>query len=150
MGVQDIYKMFLSQVTDDVMLELRDYEVEEDLDSMLLSAIPKFRYPKVDLTINKDGGFDEDLSPEETAILAELMVLEWMDRQIYNIRLTEAHYTSSDAKTLNTATQMRVLNETRLAKEKQINRMFHYYQSIDGDSNNMLLFGGKKRHGHIN
>lgn len=45
-----IYDSFLSKVTDDMYMELTEVETFELLQELLLSAIPHFEFPRVDLT----------------------------------------------------------------------------------------------------
>ena len=45
-----IYNSFLSKITDDMYMELTELETFSMLQELLISAIQKFEFPRVDLT----------------------------------------------------------------------------------------------------
>ena len=99
-----IYDSFLSKITDDMYMELTELDTYQLLEELLLSAIQKFEFPRVDLTkyelvsitdevkytgaesgqeevpaiLYEGGSFTNILTAEEINILATYMVVEWL------------------------------------------------------------------------
>ena len=94
-----IYESFLSKITDDMYMELTKEDTYKLLEDLLISAIPKFEFPRVNLfdyvrgkdivetTLDEVGNFEQanlyevgyfnaELSMEEINILATYMVVE--------------------------------------------------------------------------
>ena len=94
-----IYESFLSKVTDDMYMELTKDDTYKMLEDLLISAIPKFEFPRVNLfsyvrgedveesvldeigniDVTKEykvGYFNTKLSMEEINILATYMIVE--------------------------------------------------------------------------
>jgi hypothetical protein len=92
-----IYDVFFGKITDDMYLEWTKEDTEKDCRSMLINVIPNFEFPRVNLTYTENS-FDADLTAEEVNILATLMVIEWLGRQINSIELTRMKYYGSDFK----------------------------------------------------
>ena len=101
-----VYDKFLSKITDDMYLELTELDTYQMLEELLMSAIFKFEFPRVDLTnyqltftevdsysgvendyellpayIYSGGCFEAFLTDEEMNILATYMVVEWLGIQ---------------------------------------------------------------------
>ena len=95
----DIYESFLSKITDDMYMELTKTDTYKMLQDLLISAIPKFEFPRFNLfdyelgediiedvldysgfidSVNeyKVGFFNSKLTAEEINILATYMVVE--------------------------------------------------------------------------
>jgi hypothetical protein len=45
-----VYDSFLSKVTDDLYLELTELDTYEMLEELLITSIPKFEFPRIDLS----------------------------------------------------------------------------------------------------
>ena len=97
-----IYESFLSKITDDLYMELNEKDTESMLEELLISAIQKFEFPRVNLQnyelsyiesqetyqgvesnneevpafIYGGGYFEEELNIEEINILATYMIVE--------------------------------------------------------------------------
>ena len=106
-----VYDSFLSKITDDMYLELTELDTFRMLEQLLLSAIEKFEFPRVNLNdyeylgisdvrtyngvesnnqdveaIIYDGGyFNCVLTHEEINILAVYMIVEWLSQQLASI-----------------------------------------------------------------
>ena len=118
----EVYK-----VTDDMYMELTPQDTIRDLRNLLIEAIPGFEFPRknlgnytlntttksasaveeADFVINSDedgnvlletSAFSEDLTSEEINILAILMMINWVQRQITSIENTRMKYSGSDFK----------------------------------------------------
>lgn len=115
-----IYSAFLSKVTDDMYADTwTEQDVLNDLENILIAAIPRFRYPRFPIfdyvkriydeenVVIKEGFFNAILSPDEIQILSDLMICEWMVRQIATTENTrQSVYSSSDFKQSSQANHM--------------------------------------------
>ena len=116
-----IYDDFFSRVTDDMYLEWTEMDTMKDLQSILLVAIPRFEFPRVDIfdytlgSIEVDengdckwvgGEFAADLNREEINILSLSMMVEWFGRQLATTDLTRTKYSGSDFKFTSQANHM--------------------------------------------
>lgn len=125
----EIYEAFLNGITDDMYITTTEEETNEDLSSFLINSIVRFRGPKVplrnyDLELQK---FNTKLDIDEISILALLMKIDWISRQMHTVNLTEMQYTGSDAKVLNTKAQMATLTALKTLTEKDYEKQLHYY-----------------------
>ena len=78
---QVVYDAFLSKILEDEWDDWDIEDIETDWYSLLMSAIPNFRFPRVSLETN-DEGFEDDLNNDEIQILATYMKCEWLNRTI--------------------------------------------------------------------
>jgi len=93
-----IYGRFFSKITDDMYLEYTEYDTNKDCQLMLINCLPKFEFPKQNLSYvllpvntgdeEDPSYFDNDLDSDEQNILATLMMIEWLQRQITSIENT--------------------------------------------------------------
>lgn len=101
-----IYRIFLSQIQDYRIQQLFNSNVElaEDrLESFLFRAVPHFKncIKPLMASYNVEAqSFDVDLDMEEISILAELMVLMWMDWNTQNILQMNVHLDDNDCLTV--------------------------------------------------
>ena len=119
-----IYNSFLSKITDDMYMELTELETFSMLQELLISAIQKFEFPRVDLTkyeieyvdeettykgvesnneevkafLYGGGCFYIELSPEEINILSTYMIVEWLGQQLATVENVRMKYSGSDFK----------------------------------------------------
>lgn len=127
-----IYDSFLSKITDDMYMELTELDTYQLLEELLLSAIQKFEFPRVDLTkyelvsitdevkytgaesdqeevpaiLYEGGSFTSTLTAEEINILATYMVVEWLGQQLASVENTRMKYSGSDFKFTSQANHM--------------------------------------------
>ena len=113
-----VYDSFLSKVTDDMYLELTELDTYRMLEELLLSAIEKFEFPRVNLwdyelfevtnettyngaesdyqdvtAILYEGGcFNTQLTHEQINILAVYMIVEWLSQQLASVENTRMKY----------------------------------------------------------
>ena len=78
---QVVYDAFLSKILEDEWDDWDIEDIETDWYSLLMGAIPNFRFPRVSLETN-DEGFEDDLNNDEIQILATYMKCEWLNRTI--------------------------------------------------------------------
>ena len=55
-----IYDSFLAKITDDMYMELNELDTFRMLQDLLFSAIPKFEFPRVDITQYEAEYVDEE------------------------------------------------------------------------------------------
>lgn len=119
-----VYDSFLSKITDDMYLQLTELDTYRMLEQLLLSAIEKFEFPRVNLwnyelfeitdettyngaqSDNKDtlaitynqGHFNTLLTHEEINILAVYMIVEWLSQQLASVENTRMKYSGFERK----------------------------------------------------
>lgn len=130
-----VYESFLSKITDDMYMELSVLDTYKMLQDLLLSSIPKFEFPRVNLDdyeldevtdqdyymgVESDGQevvaiiygggyFNASLTWEEINILATYMIVEWFGQQLASIEVTRMKYSGSDFKFTSQANHMQKL-----------------------------------------
>ena len=127
-----IYESFLSKITDDMYMELTKEDTWRMLEDLLISAIPKFEFPRknlFDYVKGKDvkglvlndsgyidptdhyevGYFNNILTPEEVNILATYMIVEWLGQQLASIENTRMKFSGTDFKFTSQANHMQKL-----------------------------------------
>lgn len=135
-----IYSNFLSKVTDEMYAETwTEEDLKRDLETILLSALTHFNFPKFPLynfqvsSENENGDMQEGyfgskLSQDEIVILADLMMIEWMTRQIMTTEnIKQKVYSSSDFKVSSQANhldKLRKIHEYYLNKNKSDQKMY--------------------------
>ena len=98
-----VYNSFLSKITDDMYLQLTQQDTMKILRQLLISAIPKFQFPRQSLqyamltetTTNPETGkkkildqyqaFINPLTKEQIDVLSTYMVVEWIGQQLASI-----------------------------------------------------------------
>lgn len=148
----EIYCRFLGKITDDLYMEMTLEETFETLEDMLMDSMGEFRFPRfrlyhydrevVTLTetiVNEEtqeeevkvvsrGAFFDKLTPEEIDILAELMLLEWFNRQLATTRIAQMKYSTSDFKMTSQAAHMQRLLAVIKEKERETSNQQHMYK----------------------
>ena len=94
----EIYKIFLSKITEQMYLEISPQETESLLFELFQEAIQWFEFPRVDI-YDFDTELQEyniELSGEEINIIATYMVVSWLGQQLANVEITKMMYSGSD------------------------------------------------------
>ena len=114
----DVYDSFLSKITDDMYMELTKEDTYKMLEELLITSIPKFEFPRVNLfdyvkgeeTEETDdesgevtneyqvGYFNCKLTLEEINILSTYMIVEWIGYQLASIENVRMKYSGTDFK----------------------------------------------------
>jgi hypothetical protein len=138
-----IYCKFLSKITDDLYLEWTLEDTFKNLESILLDAIPRFEWPKfrlydfstqaigmvgTDGSVVSYGKYFTDLTLEEVDIIASLMGIEWINRQILTVNLTRMKYSSKDFQFTSQANHLQKLLATKTQFEYDNRKMQRMYQ----------------------
>lgn len=141
-----VYEAFLDKVTDDMYVELTPQDTEKDLQAILLSAIPKFEFPKKPLTYEKQmteetdtSFFVEDLDIEEINILANLMLLGWLQRQITSIDNTRQKYYGESFKLTSQAAHLKTLISLKEDVVKDDRHLQRLYRRRKVDKNGKIV-----------
>lgn len=140
-----VYDSFLSKITDDMYLELTELDTFRMLEQLLLSAIEKFEFPRIDIwdyelfqisdettyngaesnhkqvpaTIYSGGYFNNLLTHEEINILAVYMIVEWLSQQLASVENTRMKYSGSDFKFTSQANHMQKLLQMKKDYERE-------------------------------
>lgn len=137
-----IYCNFLDRITDDMYMELTMEETFEMMESLLMASIPKFKFPRFPLyhfdktyealkdesgNVISRGAFEKELTLEEINILAELMVIEWFERQLTSTRIVKQRYSGPDFKLTSQAAHMQRLQAIIESKIKQMDKQQFMY-----------------------
>lgn len=130
---QTIYDTFFSKITDDMYLSLSDEDTANELFSFLKNAIIRFRYPRIDIR-DYDSDleqFTNDLDIDEIEILAEIMKLSWIKRQIETIELLKMKFSDRDFQLTSQANHLAKLLELRNIQQKEVNKMQEEYGRVN-------------------
>ena len=150
-----VYDSFLSKITDDMYLELTELDTFRMLEQLLLSAIEKFEFPRIDLTdytlleisnneeeddtIKYEGGyFNNQLTHEEINILAVYMIVEWLSQQLASIENTRMKYSGSDFKFTSQANHMQKLLQLKKDYEREGFHLQRLYKRRAPDKNGIM------------
>ena len=142
----EVYDRFFDKITDDMYVELTEQDTKKDCQSLLINSITKFEFPKTSLTYHKEdfsldpyfddeSQFDNSLSDEEIDILANLMVSNWLQRQIMSIDNTRQQYYGNSFKLTSQASHLNTLVKLKEDLDKDIKKQQRLYgrRQIDQD-----------------
>lgn len=159
-----IYCTFLSNITDDLYLELTYEDTFKMLEKMLMQSIAMFKWPRFpkyafdktvptmigDSKIINDEGEEEvteviisrgcwtiQLTLEEIDILSDLMMIKWMDAQLFSANNTKMKYSSADFKFTSQANHISKLSALKRDLEQSVKSKQSLYrrQTIDAFGN---------------
>lgn len=123
----DIYDIFLANVTDDMYMELTKQDTEKLLQELLISAIPWFEFPRQSLDYDLSSeSFISDLTLDEKNVLATYMVMLWIQQQLASVENTRMKYSGSDFKFTSQANHMAKLQ----SMEKEYERKGFHLQRL--------------------
>lgn len=133
-----VYNRFLGKITDDMYMELTPEDTLRDLRNLLIDAIPGFEFPRKNLldytiveaenALEEESSFAADLSSEEINILAILMMISWVQRQVTSIENTRMKYSSSDFKFTSQANHLSKLLTLLTETQRQSHHMQRLYK----------------------
>lgn len=143
-----VYNRFLNKITDDMYMELTPQDTIHDLQNLLINAIPGFEFPRKSLDYELvvgdygegfvipsldgtsfvvDGSyFRNELTSEEINILAILMQIGWVQRQVSSIEHVRMKYGGTDFKLTSQANHLAKL----LALLEEARRESHHMQRL--------------------
>lgn len=126
----DVYNNFLSKITDDMYMELTLQDTEKILYELLVAALPKFQFPRQDLSyqqIQVEGQYEEQtiwafvnkLTQQEINIISTYMIVEWVGQQLASVENTRMKYSGSDFKFTSQANHMQKLLQMKKDYERE-------------------------------
>ena len=145
----DIYESFLSKITDDMYMELTPEDTYKILQQLLISAIPKFEFPRQSLDIqekiineiDQQGNyitqinFMNKLTNEEINIIATYMIVEWIGQQLASIENVRMKYSGSDFKFTSQANHMQKLLQLKKDYQREGFHLQRLYKRRKKDEN---------------
>ena len=124
---QVVYDAFLGKILEDEWNDWDLRDVEEDWCTLLMAAIPHFKFPRVSLEID-DEAFEGDLNNEEIQILASYMKCEWLNRTLMTWENVKPLYEERDFSQANLIDKFK---NNLQAEQKSAERLeAKYYRSI--------------------
>lgn len=156
-----IYDSFLSRVTDSMYMEMTELDTLEQLQNILINAIPRFKLPRFDIFDYEEGildssgtycGIESDgievpstewvggyfnsvLTLEEINILSLAMVAEWFGQQLATTEYTKMKYSGSDFKFTSQAnhlSKLKTLIDEYEAECKSLQDIYKRRKRVDG------------------
>lgn len=160
----EIYDSFLSKITDDMYMELTELDTFAMLQELLISAIHKFEFPRVNITdyeetyledeetyrgvesndvevkafVYNNGYFNNFLNQEEINILATYMIVEWLGQQLASVENTRMKYSGSDFKFTSQANHMQKLLALKKDYEREGFHLQRLYKRRKADKNGIM------------
>lgn len=159
-----VYDSFNSKITDDMYLELTELDTARMLEELLISAINKFEFPRVDLTnyergeleevttyigvesdhieaqafVYSDGYFNCKLTDEEINVLSTYMIVEWLSQQYATVENTQMKYSGSDFKFTSQANHMSKILQMKKDYEREGFHLQRLYKRRKKDENGIF------------
>lgn len=132
-----IYNRALTKIQDFDLVGLSDRDLEEMLHGWLMSAIPKFRQCKNDLSDRDEElrQFNIDLEDEEIEILAIMVVREWLQPQVHSALLTKQIFGGKEESYFSQASHVKELMDmdAQLKTEAQkLSRDYSFNHDVRG------------------
>lgn len=109
-----LYERALSSITDPLLAQLPEEDLENMLHSWLMDAIVEPLIGEYDFSKKVADGFDFDISERDQKILAIHMVRAWLAPQIRSVTLTQQVFSGKETKFFAQSQQlaeMRALDE---------------------------------------
>ena len=136
----DVYKIFLSKITDDMYMELTPEDTVELLNDLLLGSLHYFEFPRQNINdIDLDAQyFMVDLTPEEQNIIATYMIVDWLGQQLASVENVRMKYSSSDFKFTSQANHMQKLLQLKKDYERMGFHLQRLYKRRKADENGIM------------
>lgn len=151
---ETIYDSFLGRITDSMYLEMDEIDTFEQLQQILLNAIPRFKLPRIDIYDYEEGAygylgtycgvesnykevevngwiggqFNVSLSKEEINILSLGMVIEWLILQLNTTELYRMKFSGADFKLTSQANHMAKLKVMIDKYESEFSKLRDIYK----------------------
>lgn len=159
-----IYDCFLTKITDDMYMEFTELETFRMLEDLLVAAIPKFEFPRVDIFnyeienyddvvkycgvesdyqnvdahLYAEGHFNVALNLEEINILAVYMIVEWLGYQLASVENVRMKYSGDDYKFTSQANHMQKLLSVKKDYEREGFHLQRLYKRRKADENGIM------------
>ena len=125
----NVFGSFLARIEEDDWMREDDFEiVQQDMLMILDMAIFDFRFPRIDLSLDSlNETFVEELTNGEIQVLASLMKLHWLRRQVNTWRLIKQQYSTRDFELSSQANHLDKLLKGLESAEREVRRVFDTY-----------------------
>lgn len=136
----DVYKNFLSKVTDDMYMELSPEDTVSLLNDLLLGSLHYFEFPRqniYDLDLDAQY-FMIDLTTEEQNIIATYMIVEWLGYQLASVENVRMKYSGSDFKFTSQANHMQKLLQLKKDYERLGFKLQRLYKRRRADNKGIM------------
>ena len=136
----DVYKIFLSKITDDMYMELTPEDTVELLNDLLLGSLHYFEFPRQNINdIDLDAQyFMVDLTLEEQNIIATYMIVDWLGQQLASVENVRMKYSGSDFKFTSQANHMQKLLQLKKDYERMGFHLQRLYKRRKADENGIM------------
>ena len=124
---QKVYDAFLAKILDDEWTLWAEEERNRDLHTLLMGALPRFRFPRTPLIYEEDN-FLNTLSNEEIQILATYMKCEWLNRVILTWENVKPLYVERDFSQANLLDKFRLLLQSEKKNAKELEAIYYRAQ----------------------
>ena len=136
----DVYKNFLSKITDDMYMELTPEDTASLLNDLLLGSLHYFEFPRqniYDLDLDAQY-FMIDLTTEEQNIIATYMIVEWVGYQLASVENVRMKYSGSDFKFTSQANHMQKLLQLKKDYERLGFKLQRLYKRRRADNKGIM------------
>ena len=135
-----VYDSFFSKITDDMYMQLDENDTYAILQQLLISAIQKFEFPRVNIwNFNlEQGKFNISLTSQEINILAVYMIVEWLSQQLATVQNTRMKYSGSDFKFTSQANHMHKILQLKKDYEREGFHLQRLYKRRFPDKNGIM------------
>ncbi|MCK9482525.1 MAG: hypothetical protein M0R38_12355 [Bacteroidia bacterium] len=125
----DVYGSFLARIEEDDWIREEETEVvEADLFEILKMAVFDFRFPRIVIEFDPlTASFTNVLTNAEIQVLATLMKLHWLRRQVNTWRVIKQQYSTKDFELSSQANHLDKLLKSLEFTEKEVRRVFDTY-----------------------
>ena len=138
-----VYCSFMSKITDDLYAEgWTEQDTFKYMEEILIESLPRFKFPKFKIfdldrsiitmmdefdNVVSTGAFKEVLTIEEIEIIASIMFIGWLNRQVGTVQLTKMKIGSSDFKLTSQANHLDKLVKTVAFYQAEVKQLQSLY-----------------------
>lgn len=119
-----LYNRALAQITDPLLAQLPEEDLENMLHDWLMDAIVEPLVGEYDFSKRDEEGFDFDISERDQKILAIHMVRCWLAPQIRSVALTSQVFSGKETKFYAQANQLAEMRALDADLQKQADLLF--------------------------
>jgi hypothetical protein len=128
----DVFNLFLTSIQDYRINKLYSQSVEQMenyLIPFLIKAITNFRKCKTDLEDRDDTNkvFNQTLSTDEKVILSNLMIVEWLTKEVNDILSLRNFLQDTDFKTYSQANNLKEKRELLTTMKEMVDKQITQY-----------------------
>ena len=137
-----VFDAYFAKVKDDIYQVMDAEELEMELIKVLEAALPRFLYPKVDLSLRDATGFTETLTNEEIQIIASLMLLVWIEARLTDVEVTRQVFRDHDFQLTSQASHLRALMALKSDLKTSCRDLMHAYSKVENRKPNFSGLAG--------